>query len=204
MIDVRRSSPGRAVRKLVQMPRRPDADSDPQPAGDTPARDVGAGNRRRARRRAADGLTSSEAARAGALRDPRTTRCDYARRRQSPLHPGVPNSGQLHHWPCAARRRPGCGGGVSSRSYFAAVASEWDSLRSDFFSERVREAALEALDVKSGSRAADVGAGTGFMTEALLDRGLTVVAVDESPEMLSVLRRKLGDAVDCRVCDGQS
>jgi ubiquinone/menaquinone biosynthesis C-methylase UbiE len=94
---------------------------------------------------------------------------------------------------------------VSSRSYFDAVASEWDSLRTDFFSERVREVALEALEVKSGSRAADVGAGTGFMTEALLDRGLTVVAVDESPEMLSVLRRKLADAaVDCRVCDGQS
>jgi ubiquinone/menaquinone biosynthesis C-methylase UbiE len=90
---------------------------------------------------------------------------------------------------------------VSSRSYFDAVASDWDTLRSGFFSVRVREAALDALAVEPGRHAADVGAGTGFMTEALLERGLNVVAFDESPQMLAVLQRKVGDApVDCRLC----
>jgi ubiquinone/menaquinone biosynthesis C-methylase UbiE len=94
---------------------------------------------------------------------------------------------------------------VSSRSYFDAVAPEWDSLRSGFFSVRVREAALDALAVEPGLRAADVGAGTGFMTEALLERGLAVVALDESPQMLAVLQRKVGESpVDCRLCSGDS
>lgn len=95
---------------------------------------------------------------------------------------------------------------MSSRSYFDAVASKWDALRSGYFSERVREAALDALGVEAGRRAADVGAGTGFMTEALVGRGLAVVAIDESPQMLAVLRAKLGRRtdVDCRVSDGES
>ena len=38
---------------------------------------------------------------------------------------------------------------MSSRSYFDAVASKWDALRSGFFSERVREAAMDALAVEA-------------------------------------------------------
>jgi ubiquinone/menaquinone biosynthesis C-methylase UbiE len=94
---------------------------------------------------------------------------------------------------------------MSSRPYFDAVASDWDAMRRGFFSERVREAALDALRVVRGRRAADVGAGTGFMTEALLERGLDVVAIDESPRMLAVLRERLGEeSVDCRLSDGRS
>jgi ubiquinone/menaquinone biosynthesis C-methylase UbiE len=92
---------------------------------------------------------------------------------------------------------------LSSRPYFDAVASDWDALRRGFFSERVREAALDALAPARGERAADVGAGTGFVTEALLGRGVAVIAVDESPRMLEVLRNKLGaKGVDCRVSSG--
>jgi ubiquinone/menaquinone biosynthesis C-methylase UbiE len=94
---------------------------------------------------------------------------------------------------------------VSSRPYFDAVASEWDAMRRGFFSERVRDAALGALGVEPGRRAADVGAGTGFMTEALLQRGLEVVAIDESPPMLAVLAERFGETrVECRVSDGRS
>jgi SAM-dependent methyltransferase len=94
---------------------------------------------------------------------------------------------------------------MTSRPYFDAVASDWDAMRQGFFSERVREAALDALRVVPGRRAADVGAGTGFMTEALLERGLDVVAIDESPRMLAVLRERLGEeSIECRLSDGRS
>jgi ubiquinone/menaquinone biosynthesis C-methylase UbiE len=81
---------------------------------------------------------------------------------------------------------------MSSKQYFEAVATEWDTLRESFFSERVREKAFAAAGLRAGTRAVDVGAGTGFVTEGLLARGVRVVAVDESPAMLAELAAKLG------------
>jgi ubiquinone/menaquinone biosynthesis C-methylase UbiE len=88
----------------------------------------------------------------------------------------------------------------TSKAYFDAVGGDWDRLREGFFSERVRERALELARVEPGQIAADLGAGTGFVTEALIERGLKVIAVDHSPPMLEALRRKFPDreAVDCR------
>ncbi len=90
---------------------------------------------------------------------------------------------------------------MSGREYFARVAGEWDALRSGFFPEAVRDKALALAGLDGGSvggpgagagrTALDVGAGTGFVTEALLAAGLEVCAVDESPEMLERLRAKL-------------
>jgi len=56
----------------------------------------------------------------------------------------------------------------------------------------VREKALALAGVKAGKTAADLGAGTGFVTQALLEAGLTVFAVDQSPAMLAELGRKFG------------
>lgn len=89
---------------------------------------------------------------------------------------------------------------MSSREYFDEVSREWDGMRAAFFADSVRTAALDALAVAPGRLAVDLGAGTGFVTEALLARGVTVIAVDESPAMLAELERKLGsDGVECLV-----
>lgn len=89
--------------------------------------------------------------------------------------------------------------GKGSKEYFDGLGSEWDTLREGFFSENVRETALEVGGVEPGERAADLGAGTGFITEALVNRGLSVVAVDQSEVMLDALRQKFPSAaVDCR------
>lgn len=84
---------------------------------------------------------------------------------------------------------------MSSEEYFAQVAGQWDKLRAGFFSEAVRDKALAlagAPFARSGLTAADLGAGTGFVTEALLAAGLKVFAVDQSPAMLAELSTKLG------------
>lgn len=87
---------------------------------------------------------------------------------------------------------------MSSRPYFDEVAPQWDALRKSFFSEQVREKAYAVAEVESSKTAADLGAGTGFMTEGLVARGVRVVAVDQSEAMLAEITRKFGDAVDCR------
>jgi ubiquinone/menaquinone biosynthesis C-methylase UbiE len=79
---------------------------------------------------------------------------------------------------------------MDSLVYFKQVANDWDNLRTDFFTEEVREKAYMIADVKAGNLAADIGAGTGFITEGLLHKGLSVIAVDRSEEMLEQMRLK--------------
>jgi ubiquinone/menaquinone biosynthesis C-methylase UbiE len=74
-------------------------------------------------------------------------------------------------------------------------------MRANFYSEGVREKAFDRAGVRPGQAAADLGAGTGFITEGLLRRGLSVVAVDQSEAMLAKMRAKFraaGDRVDYR------
>ncbi|PRX27205.1 methyltransferase family protein [Orenia metallireducens] len=88
---------------------------------------------------------------------------------------------------------------MGSKKYFDEVAKDWDVMRSEFFSESVKEKAYSVAKVKEG-KAADIGAGTGFITEGLIKRGIEVIAVDQSLEMLNKLKEKFGDKgyIECR------
>ena len=81
---------------------------------------------------------------------------------------------------------------MSSKDYFEKVADRWDRMRESFFSERVREVAVGKAGVQPGKLAADIGAGTGFVTEELLQSGLKVIAVDQSEAMLEAMKKKFG------------
>ena len=95
---------------------------------------------------------------------------------------------------------------MGSKPYFDDIAQRWDTVRQSFFSDRVREVALARADVRPGLLAADVGAGTGFLTEAMLRWGLRVIAVDQSQAMLKELVRRLGhpEGVECRAGEAES
>lgn len=62
-----------------------------------------------------------------------------------------------------------------------------------FFLEKVRDEAIIQLKTISGKSAADIGAGTGFMSEGLLDADLKVTAVESSPESVSFMKEKFAD-----------
>ena len=78
----------------------------------------------------------------------------------------------------------------SSKGYFDEIAGKWDNMQQSFFSTKVREKAYEMAQVKEGATAADIGAGTGFVTEGLLERNLKVISIDQSLEMLQKLSAK--------------
>ncbi len=92
-----------------------------------------------------------------------------------------------------------------SEAYFANIAAQWDDVRTAFFPDSVRDAALAAVSAQSGGIAADIGAGSGFLTAALLKAGFRVIAVDRSPEMLAEIGRKFaGQNVEPRQGESES
>jgi ubiquinone/menaquinone biosynthesis C-methylase UbiE len=94
---------------------------------------------------------------------------------------------------------------VSNEDYFDQVARQWDEMRKSFFSEAVRDRALSIAGVEKGRIAADIGAGTGFITEGLVRKGLQVIAVDRSEAMLAEMKKKfeLSDEIDYRIGDAE-
>ena len=80
---------------------------------------------------------------------------------------------------------------MGSKAYFDDVATRWEGLRRSFFSDEVRDCAINRANAEPGTLAADIGAGTGFITEGLLKRAVRVVAVDQSHEMLKELKQRL-------------
>lgn len=82
---------------------------------------------------------------------------------------------------------------MDSKGYFEKVATKWDQMRESFFSKAVRDKAIALADVKEGKEALDVGAGTGFITEGLIAKGLKVIAMDQSKAMLEKMREKFSN-----------
>jgi ubiquinone/menaquinone biosynthesis C-methylase UbiE len=79
-------------------------------------------------------------------------------------------------------------------------------MQQSFFSDTVRDKALAMAGVQAGQVAADIGAGSGFITAGLLERGLKVIAVDQSEAMLAEMDKKFGPTagVDYRQGEAES
>ena len=94
---------------------------------------------------------------------------------------------------------------MNSKKYFDKVASQWDEMQKSFFSEAVRNKAFSIAGVQKGEIAADIGAGTGFVTEGLIREGLQVIAVDQSEAMLEEMKRKFAsiEGIDYRLGEGE-
>jgi ArsR family transcriptional regulator len=86
-----------------------------------------------------------------------------------------------------------------SRAFFSSAAGGWTKLRSDLFGRRFDLEALLGLIDESWT-VGDLGAGTGPMAASLAPYVHRVIAVDDSPEMLSAAARQLSgiDNVELR------
>lgn len=95
---------------------------------------------------------------------------------------------------------------MGSKAYFDNVATQWDTMRKGFFSESIREKAFSVVNIEQGKLCADIGAGTGFVTEGIINKGLKVIAVDQSEEMLSQMKQKFKhcDLIDYRRGDAEN
>ena len=80
----------------------------------------------------------------------------------------------------------------------AVSTSKWDAAdyaRVGGFVAELGGAALDLLDPQPGERILDVGCGDGTLTRKIVERGATVLGIDNSPEMTEAARAKGVDAV---------
>ena len=100
-----------------------------------------------------------------------------------------------------------------TKEYFDKVADQWDTMRRQFFGEGVRRAAIAAADLKPGTVVADVGTGTGFLAEAAVNAGASVIGIDISEGMLAQVssrlagrnfEARLGDTAALPLADGEA
>lgn len=87
---------------------------------------------------------------------------------------------------------------MNSQEYFNNVSEQWDNMRTEFFGNIVRVKAYEAAKVEKGKVAADIGAGTGFITEGLLEKEIKVIAVDQSEDMINIMKKKFKNNSDVK------
>lgn len=91
------------------------------------------------------------------------------------------------------------------KAFFDKVAEQWDTMRLDYYDERVIERLGDLAGLTDDMTVLDVGTGTGFVAAGLAPRAAKVIGVDSAVEMLDVARRnldKLGvDNVELRQAD---
>lgn len=82
------------------------------------------------------------------------------------------------------------------KEYYARRAAEYDATSWDILDPHAREAVERFVESLSPGRVLDIGCGTGYLTRLL---GGSVVAVDQSEEMLELARRRVPRAEFLRV-----
>jgi SAM-dependent methyltransferase len=88
----------------------------------------------------------------------------------------------------------------------AVSTSKWDAAdyaRVGAFVAELGGAALDLFDPQPGERILDVGCGEGTLTKRLIERGATVLGIDNSPEMIAAARANGVDAVQLAAEDMQ-
>src|SRR3954447_10719918 len=88
--------------------------------------------------------------------------------------------------------------GEDALSHAAASTSKWDAAnyaRVGAFVAELGGAALDLLDPQPGERILDVGCGEGTLTKKIIERGATVLGIDNSPEMIEAARARGIDAL---------
>jgi len=83
---------------------------------------------------------------------------------------------------------------MSSKNYFDKVAPDWDNMLTGFFQVGVRKRAIKEANIKANAVVADIGAGSGFISEGLLGLNVKIIAVDQSENMLEVMKNKFFNA----------
>ena len=79
-----------------------------------------------------------------------------------------------------------------ARTFYKYLSKVYDQVNPFIWNEEMRTEALELLDFEPDDRVLDIGCGTGFATEGLLDHVDRVYGLDQSPHQLEKAYAKFG------------
>ena len=79
-----------------------------------------------------------------------------------------------------------------ARLFYKYLSKVYDTINPFIWNEEMRDEALAMLDISEGDRVLDVGCGTGFATEGLLEHTRNVHGLDQSVHQLEKAWDKLG------------
>jgi demethylmenaquinone methyltransferase/2-methoxy-6-polyprenyl-1,4-benzoquinol methylase len=85
-----------------------------------------------------------------------------------------------------------------ARTFYKYLSKVYDTINPFIWDERMRDEAIDMLDLSPDDTVLDVGCGTGFATEGLLKQVDTVYGLDQSPHQLSKAYEKFGKHGDVR------
>jgi demethylmenaquinone methyltransferase/2-methoxy-6-polyprenyl-1,4-benzoquinol methylase len=77
-----------------------------------------------------------------------------------------------------------------ARTFYRFLSKVYDRVNPVFWNESMRDEALDMFDVAPDERVLDIGCGTGFATEGLVERGADVHGLDQSVHQLAKARGK--------------
>ena len=79
-----------------------------------------------------------------------------------------------------------------ARIFYKYLSKVYDQINPFIWNEEMRTEALDLLDIEEGDRVLDVGCGTGFATEGLLERTENVYGLDQSVHQMEKAWQKFG------------
>jgi demethylmenaquinone methyltransferase/2-methoxy-6-polyprenyl-1,4-benzoquinol methylase len=79
-----------------------------------------------------------------------------------------------------------------ARLFYKYLSKVYDRINPFIWNERMRDEAIDLLDIESEDRVLDVGCGTGFATEALVEHSESIYGIDQSIHQMEKAWTKLG------------
>ena len=91
-----------------------------------------------------------------------------------------------------------------ARVFYKYLSQVYDRINPFIWNEEMRDEAIGWLELDGGERVLDVGCGTGFATEGLLQHVETVYGLDQSPHQLEKAYAKFGRSGPVRFTRGDA